>query len=447
MIDNWQEGIIKSRCLPVSLKRYGLQLKIKYGFNPRHNGIELYINDNDRIDNCSHFGFTQQEFNSTCGSVYQMILYHLSKQKGNMFMWGDKKEDRLARKYSYIRANWAGSEIYYKIWKDVTTLYGITKEETQAIKRIQFRNTLNKMCISEAMMRIKCQEGDNYKYALSDLQKYPQGLCRNIIEDLNVYGTKPYDIILKSMPKQLFKCNYIVSMNRLARRLLKERIVIPKNLIQWRWLETVTNRIANNKELVLLTNKLTYQDVKYYKGLRGIGKSAFAKSTLGDLKMILLDGIRIEERWLDNPYDILIHEIKGSPKKMIQKAIFNHNQQREISRQEIKGQPNWNMPKPPIALPEWLEDKRLKTAHDLIIAGEECHHCIGSYTDSNDIFIRDGDVCVQIDRNDYQIVQCYDINDRHTEKSRDLENRINKSLQKIRGELDKYSLSSLTRGR
>ena len=72
-----------------------------------------------------------------------------------------------------------------------------------------------------------------------------------------------------------------------------------------------------------------------------------------------------------------------------------------------------------------------KTAHDLINAGVECQHCIGSYTQSPDFFIRDGNICAQIDRETLTVRQCYDVGDRITKKSIALESKINKALKPL----------------
>jgi hypothetical protein len=87
---------------------------------------------------------------------------------------------------------------------------------------------------------------------------------------------------------------------------------------------------------------------------------------------------------------------------------------------------------PPVKLPDWLEKSRLKTAHDMIKAGIECRHCIGSYTNSADIFIREKDICAQIDRRNLNIIQCFDLQDQITKRSEDMKKKINKALEPLK---------------
>ena len=144
------------------------------------------------------------------------------------------------------------------------------------------------------------------------------------------------------------------------------------------------------------------------------------------------DGRMIYDNSKDNPYGIRFTKVQGSAMNMVRNALYNHNQDRELSKKKQFDKPNFHLPTPPIKLPDWIEAIRLKTAHEMIAAGIDCNHCIGNYTKSTDIFVREKDICAQIYRRDLTVGQCYDVRDAITKESKDLGTRLMRALDKIR---------------
>jgi hypothetical protein len=179
----------------------------------------------------------------------------------------------------------------------------------------------------------------------------------------------------------------------------------------------------------------TWHEFKEYMHIKG----PYSLQELRHMLNTVFDGIMIYDnarnrtniREIVKENNIRFVEVKGSPRKIVQRAIFNHRQAVEVEKIKLLKQKNEPMPLPPVKLPEWIENIRLKTKHDLIIAGMECRHCIGSYTHSKDVFVREGDVCAQIYRFNLSVGQCFDKNDQITKRSEDLRKRLEKALTPV----------------
>jgi hypothetical protein len=145
----------------------------------------------------------------------------------------------------------------------------------------------------------------------------------------------------------------------------------------------------------------------------------------------VMDGDRIYKQREDNEHKISFVPIEGSAMRMVRNAIYNHRQEQELSKAKRLSDKDYALKVPFVKLPEWIEQIRIKTAHQMISAGIECQHCIGSYVHSPDIFVREKDVCAQIDRDSMQVVQCYDKHDQITKASESLKQRLNKALKPV----------------
>jgi hypothetical protein len=84
-----------------------------------------------------------------------------------------------------------------------------------------------------------------------------------------------------------------------------------------------------------------------------------------------------------------------------------------------------------LALPEHLEDLRIKTSQDMRSAGNECGHCIGSYSqDNHHIFFRKGNICAMVSMTSGNIVQCFDRNNKNTAASKRFQSYLTTEIKK-----------------
>jgi hypothetical protein len=73
----------------------------------------------------------------------------------------------------------------------------------------------------------------------------------------------------------------------------------------------------------------------------------------------------------------------------------------------------------------FLDEYHMKTGGELIDAGRELHHCIGSYANRDGlVHYRKDNVCAQVDEVSGKIIQCYDIYDQVTDASKAFEEMI-----------------------
>jgi hypothetical protein len=144
---------------------------------------------------------------------------------------------------------------------------------------------------------------------------------------------------------------------------------------------------------------------------------------------VICDGARIYQDMKCNALGIAFVPVEGSPMRMVRNAVYNHRQEQELAKKRRLSGPDCPMTPPPFKLPDWMENIRMKTAHEMISAGIECQHCIGSYANSNDIFFREGNICAQVRRDDLTVQQCFDVMDRITPASKSLQARIAKALE------------------
>ena len=66
-----------------------------------------------------------------------------------------------------------------------------------------------------------------------------------------------------------------------------------------------------------------------------------------------------------------------------------------------------------------VEKYRIKTSSEMIRAGMECHHCLGSYRDRTEfLYFKKDKVCAQVEPRSWSVVQCFDTHDKTTSASK-----------------------------
>lgn len=152
------------------------------------------------------------------------------------------------------------------------------------------------------------------------------------------------------------------------------------------------------------------------------------KIVCNDLLRFIADGKNIQNTYpdpieIDDYGTIKMSPVEGTLLKQLRNSIFNHRMDAKISL-EVKlkalignATDEENAMKCSVVLPEELETYRIKRKSDMIGIGKILGHCIGGYTNSNDLFFRKETVCAQINRDSMMITQCYDAHNKTTEAS------------------------------
>lgn len=299
---------------------------------------------------------------------------------------------------------------------------------------------------------------ETFKFLLNDTKTYHRSFLKWILERYDPTKGK-YQDFLRESPAYIKLCRHSLNFVGFEVDYLNnsfKRYGTPQN--RWQWyilgnllhdgrydsLEDIHNQFNNSEMLERKRNfrfdilkSLLNTDISiwhYFKKAMRI-KKPYSHSTIRSMVDTINDGILIYKNNKVNKHNIHFAEVNGSIMNMLRNAIYNHNQDRELAKLKRFEAPNNQLPEPPVNLPEWIENIRMKTAHDLIRAGIECQHCIGNYTSSNDIFVREKDICAQIERQNLRVRQCYDVRDQITKESKSLEKRLEKELSKIRASL------------
>lgn len=137
----------------------------------------------------------------------------------------------------------------------------------------------------------------------------------------------------------------------------------------------------------------------------------------------IIDGYLFYEDCILNT--MKIHS-KLSVSDMLIRAIHNHRSQvlHRYDAIEERELPNSEL------VPESLKEFHIKTNHELLNAGIECKHCIGSYVKSTEyVFYRKNNICALV-TTDGRVLQCYDIQNTITSKSQSFQNYVNNEYGK-----------------
>lgn len=183
-------------------------------------------------------------------------------------------------------------------------------------------------------------------------------------------------------------------------------------------------------KLIQAGNKLWYVFKKRHPNTKNFG--------MRHAKMIfdtIVDGKNIyknTKNYFGDDYPVV--EVKGSAVRMLRAALYNHDIEQKINKDKILMKPCWDLPEPVVSLPQWVEDIRMKTNHELLIAGKECEHCIGSYEARvipGDLFLRQETICAYVSLPGKSVVQIYDHKNTITPASEKLRQKLTRWLKDV----------------
>ena len=381
-----------------------------------------------------------------------------NSQYKHTFIIGEKStEPKCFREYKrkvYLCADRVAGVLADKANKKLLQINNLSKEEHIDISRASFRcypaerrGVYQKQLSTVYLISLRNNgEKGLYDMVLSDIKKYSQPMAREILDrihDDNMLSFESYYNHISSIPEIYRKCKYNL---RLPEDNYYQKLrYIPKNRYEWFMSLAVYGHIrsgnlslgrrASNEHLPTENAvKFIKSSVKLWRVFKKLthAKEHYSIQRLSQLLQYIADGVCMYDSLKDNDQGINFAEVSGSPSRMLKNAIYNHNQELRVDRLKIMDTPNKEMAKPSMELPEWIEKYRLKTHHDLVLAGKECRNCLGGYTDSNDIFIKKGYVCAQISNRDFSVVQVYDQHNTRTIHSEIMEKKLNHSLLTLR---------------
>lgn len=116
---------------------------------------------------------------------------------------------------------------------------------------------------------------------------------------------------------------------------------------------------------------------------------------------------------------------------MVENSGFNHRLYLKITSAMNHDYDGYLLPKSHI-IPDNLDAIRIKSIGELMTAGKECKHCIGSYASMPGYYFRLDTVCCMVTLWPLQVRQCYDHKNTTTVKSRKFAAMLAKELGKIR---------------
>ena len=420
----------------ISLKQVNKNLKMNFVIDTDDLIVKI-VNPKNEFSFDIQFGVTSNSFGSIASEIYTYIINNMQDNSRTYFYSVLKPY----KKYVYIRTNSITKIVYNKFKDSIKKEYNLTDKELTTIRRIVFRNSYNKIDIAPQLIQMKNNDDKIFNYALSDLMKIPVGYAHYILKKLqyrfnyrNPIYSDSYIEILQNAHNITKKNKYMIFLDKHICEMLESENIYPKNKIQYQLAKYSHYDIDYDNHMLVtrdfgkkLISTCDYNDILYFKKEYEHNNTPYYKDyTIHHLVQTILDGYRINIDYRD--YGSV--SIKGSVKKMIQKALYNHRIQRDVMLKERLNVPNAPMVKPPYDLPSELENMRIKTKHEMITAGIECEHCIGSYiNDNKSMFFRDEkDCCIQVSIKDKRIVQCFDTQDRITDNSRALSDRVRRLL-------------------
>jgi len=379
------------------------------------------------------------------------VIYHMIANPSK------NKEINKLKSYCFLRSRKIGQVLGGMIWKELLVKHKVTNEQLKEISALAWRiyhKNAGKQGVNEILFNcLTHTKPEVWNIIKSDLSKYNVSLCKYILNDIHMNKGWDMDIeryvsIIKKAPPIVKHCKYGLEFNIDGKNYRLDNLPVPKNRWQYFALRTSLSIHADltrwpenetTNPVIPFLNKLPYSDIAvwhYFKKARFI-KGPYSTREISHLIQTIMDGIRLYNQYKDNLFGVSFVPVTGSPMRMIRNAMYNHRQEQDIQKKRRLSVADFNLPVYYFKLPDWIEKIRIKTAHEMIKAGIECQHCIGSYTNSMDIFVREGDVCLQIGHRDLNIMQCFDIGDRITDKSNDFKKRVDKALQPIREEQTK----------
>ena len=453
---------IKGKELKINLK-IGNTLSYTYGVG-RH--LELVISTGaPSIDASFSLGNNGGEaykciFPAVKNAILQMHWKPDLSREVRLNAWDNgeavlSKYPKEAYTYAYPNAKRICTIIVSKGLKQLHKVNNITQEETKFWRWLGWRVSPGKGArhfhdrnhlVGELLRLRDILEVEHFEVILSDLKKYPQLYSKAIINSLSkVKSMDTYFEVLKSVPKHWKNCKYLLPLPE--DNLFQENNIRPKTRFQWymacalkgelEYLRTLYKgrygdlnlKLNQYKKLIYSDRKLWAYFKKMYPQYKG---NYYSTKNLKHMVDVIRDGHRMYKNMKDNEFNIHLARVDGSAMKMLRNASYNHHQEAKINVEKIKREPDAKRHGLPSGFPQWIQDIYLDTKHKMLIAGKECRHCLGSYASHRDYFVREGDVCAQIQSQDLTVGQCYDIKDTQTKRSEDLRKRLEKSLSEYK---------------
>jgi len=392
------------------------------------------------------------------GWVRNQLFYEDDKQRDNQDWqarneYTQSKEYKKFKVYCYLRSKKIAEIITGLAWKTFKYKFNVEDALIKKIYSISWRMVREgkrgqyvMADIYRTYSRMSPYMGNIF---LSDLSKYNVAFARYILEE-TAHNTKY--MFPEGYKELVTKAPAVIKKNKYGLMFRIENIepvlgnYMPQNRFQYfcarvachtysSYMAEITyNRdsyMSPYREFLLKMSKSDIAMWHYFKKAYHL-TGPYNTKALRHMVQVVCDGARIYADMKDNALGIAFVSIEGSPMRMLRNAIYNHRQEQELTKKRRLSGPDCPMTPPPLKLPEWMENIRMKTAHEMITAGIECEHCIGSFTNSNDIFFREGNICAQVRRNDLTVQQCFDVMDRITPASKSLQSRISKALESHR---------------
>ena len=195
----------------------------------------------------------------------------------------------------------------------------------------------------------------------------------------------------------------------------------------------------NDRELVLFKKMSLVNDVKilggWVKAMKDLHPASIGSGLPDAVKTFISDGYRmgLPGYYQQDPRLTTINYENMSVLEMINGSVNNHRIQAEQNRLALEKyqaiETDSEMVK--LALPESLEALRIKTSNEMRLAGAECGHCIGSYSqDTHHMFFRKGNVCAMVSMTSGNIIQCFDRNNKNTPASKKFQSYLMAEIKK-----------------
>lgn len=285
-----------------------------------------------------------------------------------------------------------------------------------------------------------------YQYIFSDLNKFEKGFLKFIIiNDLlhDINSIEQWNNIVKNTPKYIKTCKYGLTFKK---EFLLNYNFIPTNRYEY-YLLSALHKLENGyisyqaKMTLLNCGKRAYDIWRKKSNIKG----PYGANKFSQFLNYIHDSVRIYNNCRLIP-DCEMKEPKGQGQNFIDILENIHTLESKYAHKISEYEAQRPLITDGILAKSEIEEYRIKTVGNLIKAGRECHHCIGSYKDDDSSsFYRIGDICAQVRLQDYNIVQCWDKYNRVTEESKRVEEYLTKELNICYQKKLKFNLTLQTR--
>ena len=216
-----------------------------------------------------------------------------------------------------------------------------------------------------------------------------------------------FNAVIKHAPRRVKKCKWVVAQKLLDKK-TAERIDLSS---KWNFYSSLMSENVRIKP-------------EWVKAVASINHTVKPRSLKGYASTVMY--IRDYSEWAVRQGVILPANINVD---FVRNAVEWHNDRFATKPKD----PNQPMPINPKHIPE-LEEFRIKTAGEMVALGEECRHCLGTKFKSSNMFYvkikddkRSSVVCAEVDLDKGMLVQCFDKNNRTTKESKEFEDMLRKT--------------------